>query len=59
MVDYKNPDNAILSYSQIIMPSCSSCIDAPCLDKCNYNLDIKSINKFIIKRYRTFILLIK
>ena len=50
-VDYKNPDNAILSYSQITnnAASCSSCIDAPCLDKCNYNLDIKSINKFTHK----------
>ena len=50
-VDYKNPDNAILSYSQIAnnAASCSTCVDAPCLTKCNYNLDIKSINKFTHK----------
>tara|TARA_B100000686_G_scaffold232580_1_gene240190 strand:+ start:7699 stop:8883 length:1185 start_codon:yes stop_codon:yes gene_type:complete len=47
-VDYKNPENALISYSQIEnnAESCSSCSGEPCKDKCGYNLDIKSINNF-------------
>ncbi len=47
-VDYKNPKNALISYSQIEnnAEACSSCSGEPCKDKCGYNLDIKSINNF-------------
>jgi len=47
-VDYKNPKNALISYSQIENNAevCSSCSGQPCKDKCGYNLDIKSINNF-------------
>ncbi len=50
-VDYKNPNNALISYAQIQSnaESCFSCKDAPCLNKCNYNLDIKSLNKLTHK----------
>ena len=47
-VDYKNPKNALISYSQIKnnAEACFSCSGEPCKDKCGYNLDIKSINDF-------------
>ena len=45
-LDYKNPNKALLTYSSINNNAlaCLSCSGKPCLNSCNYNLDIKNLN---------------
>ncbi|MDG2268464.1 MAG: aldo/keto reductase [Alphaproteobacteria bacterium] len=45
-LDYKNPNKALLTYSSINNNAlaCLSCSGKPCLNSCDYNLDIKNLN---------------